>query len=259
MTVRLLCDDAAAMLIAILSDIHANREAYEAVLTAAAHAGADRLVILGDIVGYGGDPLWCVEKTRALAEAGAVVLRGNHDQAVGEAAPQMHAAALVAMVWTRRQLRDDEQHFLMTLPMAVTEEDRLYVHADASAPTAWNYVTDRDDASAHFAGTSARVSFVGHVHRPALYSLGTATKKVTRFVPVTPEPIPLLPQRRWLAVACAVGQPRDGNPLAGFCLYDTQSGALSFRRTAYDIDGAAAKIRAAGLPDLLAARLSGGY
>lgn len=246
------------MLIALLSDIHANREAYEAVLTAAANARAERLVILGDIVGYGGDPLWCVEKTRALAEAGAVVLRGNHDQAVGEAAPQMNASALVAMVWTRRQLGDDEQHFLMTLPMAVSEDDRLYVHADASAPAKWNYVTDREDAAGHFAGTSARVSFVGHVHRPALYSL-SAARRVTRFVPATPLPVPLLPQRRWLAVLGAVGQPRDGNPAAAFCLYDTQSGQLSYRRTAYDIDSAAEKIRAAGLPELLAARLSGGY
>ncbi|MDO6965482.1 metallophosphoesterase family protein [Rhizobium alvei] len=242
------------MLIALMTDIHANREAFEACLAAAARAGAEKLVILGDIVGYGADPEWCAAKVRDLAAAGAVVLRGNHDQAAAIADTGMNSVAKIAIDWTKNQIDSGLRDFLAQLPLQVAEEDRLYVHADGSAPDRWRYVRDIETAERHFNGTSQTVSFCGHVHVPALYSLA-GTGKITAFSPVSGIAIPLLPQRRWLAVVGSVGQPRDDNPSASWALYDTTSRNLTFMRAAYDVEKAAEKIRQAGLPDALSSRL----
>jgi len=242
------------MRIAILSDIHANREAFEACLDAAGAAGAERFVLLGDIVGYGPDPAWCVEKSRELVAAGAVCLRGNHDDAAAGGAVSLNGTARAAIEWTKERLDADQTAFLAGLPLTVEDEDRLYVHADGSSPARWHYVTDCESAALHFNATQKRVSFCGHVHQPALYSR-LAQGHVTAFTPSSAAPIPLLPQRRWLAVMGAVGQPRDRNPAAAFGLYDDTHKELRYMRAAYDMEATAAKIRAAGLPESLAARL----
>ena len=245
------------MRIAILSDIHANREAFTACLTATEAAGADRLVILGDIVGYGAEPVWCLDRTRDLLASGAVVLRGNHDDAVVKPDQSMNTNARLAIEWTRNQLSAEDRALLGQLPMQVTEDDRLYVHASANAPEAWHYMLDADDARGHFLHCDAAVSFCGHTHQPALFS-ASPTGKITAFTPNANEPIPLSAQRQWLAVMGSVGQPRDGNPASAWALYDTATRELRFQRTAYDIEAAAAKIRKAGLPEALAERLYGG-
>ena len=245
------------MRIALMSDIHGNRQAFQAVLTAAAERGAERHVILGDIVGYGGDPVWCVDKTMALAADGAIVIRGNHDQGVADPSVSMNEVARAAIDWTRTQLNDEQKAFLARLPLEVEDGERLYVHADASAPARYHYVTDAETAAAHLQACRARISFCGHVHRPALYGLGP-NGKTTSFTPTSAQGIPLLAQRRWLAVMGAVGQPRDGNPAAAFGILDTSRGELEFHRVGYDIEAAAARIRAVGLPDSLASRLSRG-
>jgi len=245
------------MRIAFLTDIHANRQAFEAVLAAVAAQGAHRIVLLGDIVGYGGDPVWCLERTRALVAAGAVAVRGNHDQAATDLSSGMSAAAQEAITWTRGQLSPDHKHFLAGLPLTVREDDRLYVHADGSAPGRFRYALDAADAATHFDGCADRLTFCGHVHQPMLYCRGDSGR-VTAFQPTTGCSVPLLQQRRWLAVIGSVGQPRDGDPAAAFGLLDTDTCELTFLRVAYDIDAAAARIRDAGLPDTLATRLYGG-
>lgn len=241
------------MKIAFLSDIHGNRQAFEAVLANAAARGAERFVILGDIVGYGGDPRWCVDTVIELAAQGAVVIRGNHDQAIIDPAYSMTSAAGIAIEWTRRTLEPRQRAYLSGLPMTVEEDDRLYVHADGSSPARFRYVTDAATALSHFEGCKPRLSFCGHVHRPALFGYGGG--KVTAFTPTSEIGIPLASPRRWLAVIGSVGQPRDGNPAAAYGLYDADLGELSFRRTAYDIQAAATAIRAASLPESLATRL----
>lgn len=242
------------MRIAIMSDIHANRQAFEAVLAAASERGATRHVILGDIVGYGGDPVWCVDKTMELAGGGAIVIRGNHDQAVSDPSVSMNETARAAIDWTRTQLSETQKAYLAGLPLEIEDGERLYVHADASAPARFHYVSDAETAAAHLQACRARVSFCGHIHRPALYCLG-ANGKATPFAPSSSTGIPLLPQRRWLAVMGAVGQPRDGNPAAAYGILDTDRGELEYHRVGYDIEGAAAKIRAVGLSEGLATRL----
>ena len=241
------------MLIALLSDIHANREAFETCLAATARDGADRLILLGDIVGYGADPEWCLARAHRLIEDGAVAIRGNHDDAASKATQSMTSNARIAMEWTRNRLDAEARAFLGSLPMHIEEDDRLYVHASADAPAAWRYMIHADDARGHFASCSAAVSFCGHTHQPALFS--ATAGEVTGFAPATAEPIALAASRQWLAVIGSVGQPRDGNPAAAYGLYDTESRKLRFCRIAYDVDTAARKIRAAGLPEVLATRL----
>jgi diadenosine tetraphosphatase ApaH/serine/threonine PP2A family protein phosphatase len=245
------------MLIALFADIHANREAFEACLSAAETAGANHSVILGDIVGYGADPEWCTARAMEMLEAGHVVIRGNHDQAVSDPDPDMNNDARQALAWTANQLGQQERAFLKSLPLQILEEDRLYVHADASAPENWNYVKDSDDARLHFKSCRPTFSFCGHIHRPALYGVAPQAKVIS-FVPNSTNPLPLLPGRKWLGVMGSVGQPRDGNPQAAFGLLDTDRNMLRFMRTTYDVETAAAKIRAAGLPVRLADRLQKG-
>jgi len=242
------------VLIAILSDIHANREAFETCLNDASRAGADRRVLLGDIVGYGPDPEWCVDKVRRLMEDGAIVVRGNHDEAASTGTYSMNVNARLAIDWTRNQLDPETRAFLGSLPMQLKEEDRLYVHASGNVPDSWHYMLDADDARGHFLHCDASVAFCGHTHQPALFS-GTSAGKVTAFRPESSESIPLSNQRQWLAVMGAVGQPRDGNPAAAYGLYDTETRALRFCRVAYDNEATARKVIAAGLPEGLATRL----
>lgn len=246
------------MLIALLSDIHANREAFETCLAAVGDARVDRLVLLGDIVGYGADPEWCLDTARRLIADGAIAVRGNHDDAASKTTQSMTSNARIAIEWTRNRLDADARAFLGSLPMRVDDDDRLYVHSDASAPAAWRYVLDPEDAKRHLSACNAQVSFCGHTHRPALHSL-SSMGRVTSFTPTGSEPIPLAAQRQWLAVIGSVGQPRDGNPAAAYGLYDTESRELHFCRVSYDVETAARKVLDAGLPQALATRLLRGH
>jgi diadenosine tetraphosphatase ApaH/serine/threonine PP2A family protein phosphatase len=242
------------MRIAILSDIHANREAFEACLADAARRGAQRLVLLGDIVGYGAEPGWAVLRAMELAAAGAVVVKGNHDEAAVRDRGGMSEDAAAAAAWTRSVLDAEAKAWLEALPLEVSEEDRLYVHADAHDPPRWTYVRDAEDARRGLAAVGARLVFCGHTHVPALFGL-TATAKLVSFTPVAGVPVPLLRPRRWVAVLGAVGQPRDGNPAAAYAMLDTAASDYTLLRVPYDAESAGAKIRAAGLPERLATRL----
>jgi diadenosine tetraphosphatase ApaH/serine/threonine PP2A family protein phosphatase len=241
-------------MIAILSDIHANREALSACLDHADRAGATRYVFLGDYVGYGADPAWCLRTVMDRIAHGAVALLGNHDQAVFNRSHRMNGRAAAAIEWTRTQLSPDAAGFLKALPLDHAEEDRLYVHADASDPDDWLYVTNPEEARRSMEATPARVTICGHVHVPRLFGL-TAAEKLSAFTPAPGIPVPLSRPRRWLAVMGAVGQPRDGNPAACYALLNPETQELRWMRVPYDVETAAAKIRRAGLPESLAARL----
>ncbi len=239
---------------ALLTDIHANREAFEAVLADLAHRAIDRIVILGDIVGYGPDPGWCADRAASLAEAGAVVVRGNHDAAIAETDTAMNAIARTAIDWTRARLDPAQKAFLAALPLTATEGDSLFVHASADQPRDWIYVTSERSAWPSFAASRARVIFCGHVHVPAIYSCDVSHRVQSQRI--TPgRPVPLIRSRRWLAVVGSVGQPRDGVPEAACAIHDTGTNEVTFRRVAYDRAATAAKVRAAGLPETLALRL----
>jgi predicted phosphodiesterase len=242
------------MRFAVLTDIHANREAFDAVLADVAGHGVDRVVLLGDIVGYGADPEWCCDRAMVLVADGAISVRGNHDNAAAGAHESMSPLAKRALDWTATRLSEAQKAFLASLPMTVETDGVLFVHASASQPEAWSYVTSDTRAAPSFRACTARVILCGHVHVPLLTScdLGGVVREQA-FKPGLP--IPLLPSRRWLAVVGSVGQPRDGVAQAGWALVDTRTQELTYRRTPYDAAGAAKKVRDAGLPEELAVRL----
>lgn len=242
------------MLTAILADVHANREALDACLLDAERAGADRFVFLGDLVGYGPDPSYVVDRVGRMAEDGALVLRGNHDEAVHVANNDLNRLAATAIDWTRGQLDQVQVNFLATLPLTIEDRDLLFVHASACAPHSWLYLLNVMDAERSLKSTQARITICGHTHIPALFH-ATAFTAAGRHVPTTGKAIPLAAPRRWVAVLGATGQPRDGNPAACFGLLDDERSTLQYVRVPYDSDVTARKIRRRGLPEALATRL----
>ena len=245
------------MLIAILTDIHGNREAFEACLAHARLLGVERLILLGDYVGYGADPAWVVDQVRTLVAEGAVALLGNHDAAIDSSDEDMNSIAREAIRWTRDQLGSEQRRFLADLPLTHEEGNVLYVHANGYAPRNWDYMSGPMEAVHHFSRVEAHVTFCGHVHVPMLYHMST-TAKIGTFSPVANSDIPLLATRAWLAVIGAVGQPRDGIAAANYAVFDTARQSLRYLRVPYDAATAARKVREAGLPEKLALRLEQG-
>lgn len=245
------------MRIAVLADIHANREALEAVREAVAAEAPDVIVIAGDIVGYGPDPAYAVEVAAQYAASGAQVVLGNHDQAVQQEDRGMTRDARDAIHWTRNQLSGEHRAFLAGLPLTATEEDRLYVHASADAPGRWHYVRNAQAAAHSFDATGAHLIICGHTHVPAMFYARVGHPPVA-FRPLDDQPAPLIATRRHLVVAGSVGQPRDGKPAACFALIDLEQRCVIMRRVPYDAERTARKVLAAGLPPALAMRLVSG-
>jgi diadenosine tetraphosphatase ApaH/serine/threonine PP2A family protein phosphatase len=242
------------MRVAILTDIHANREAFEATLADASRLRIDRFAVLGDIVGYGPDPAWCIDKVAEMQAAGAICVRGNHDRAVGVPDGALNANARRVIDWTVDRLSADHKAFLQGLPLTAEEDDILFVHASANDPQDWIYVTSESNAMPSFRVTKARLIFCGHVHKAALYSADLAGRVASHRFGLGIA-VPLIRSRRWLAVIGSVGQPRDGSGMAAWAILDTATNELTFRRVGYDSATTARKVRSAGLPEALAARL----
>jgi len=245
------------MLTALLADVHGNREALSACLADAERAGAERYVFLGDIVGYGPDPVWALEFVAGMVDDGALAIQGNHDAAAAADNDTLGTLARAAIVWTRDQLDASHRTFLRELPLDLNEDDRLYVHASACDPQDWIYVLSPREAFQSFRATAQRLTFCGHTHFPALFN-ESATSLPQHHVPIDDAPMPLLNQRRWIAVLGAVGQPRDHNPAACYGLLDIAANRLTYRRVHYDADVTARKIVSAGLPEALAKRILSG-
>lgn len=214
-------------------------------------------VFLGDLVGYGADPVACLGLLADYASKGALLVRGNHDAAaLGGLCENMNFAAREAIYWTRAQLSAGENDFLASLPFTVRRDDLAFVHAGADAPKKWDYITSTLQAERCMNALQAAVTFAGHVHHQSLFF--SAGGKVHAFQPVPGVPIRLAGHRRWLAIAGSVGQPRDGNSAAAYALYDVDERELTFFRVPYDHLATALKIIAAGLPERLAWRLRKG-
>lgn len=246
------------MKLALFADIHSNLEAISACLAHAQALGADRYAFLGDLVGYGADPVAVLDIIEQHAGNGAVVVLGNHDAAaIGRPAGRMNANAEAAITWTRDQLGENQRAFLQAVPLTVKDDNMLFVHAGAAAPEEWAYVTDPAAAEQSIGAGNVNYIFCGHVHEQNLYYMGTGGRPMP-FRPISGIPIPTGRHRQWLAIVGSAGQPRDGNNAACYAFFDTERERITFFRVAYDHQTAARKIRAAGLPERLSLRLERG-
>ncbi len=247
------------MKLALLSDIHANIQAFEACLEHAHGQGARRYAILGDLVGYGADPAAVVERVQAMLRQGALVLKGNHDAIAVRPPDSIKTVGDSTALWTHAQLSDVQRQFLDQLPLTIEQQTIFLVHASADSPQLWRYVYDARAARASLEAVAAmpqvRYIFGGHVHQQALYH-GEVGTGLMKFMPTAGVPIDVGGPRRWLATIGSVGQPRDFNPQAMYALFDTDALKLTFQRVAYDHQAAANAIRRAGLPALFADRLA---
>lgn len=246
------------MKLALLSDLHANRQALEACLGDARARGATQFAFLGDLVGYGAEPSAVLDRVMDMAGQGAWVLRGNHDDAAvaplqGSSRPDQVGAA-----WTCAQLSAAQRQFLAALPLVVRADFILLVHASAREPRRWDYVEDAIGARGSLDAAGAEGAthvFGGHVHEQRLFFQG-AGHGVMAFEPTAGVPIPVPRHRRWLATVGSVGQPRDGRRDAMYALFDSTSMRMVFVRVPYDHEAAALAIRQAGLPEFYAQRLA---
>jgi predicted phosphodiesterase len=169
--------DSLPVRIAVLTDLHANREALEAVLDHVARQNVQGYALLGDFVGYGADPSWVLDRVRGLVDQGAIAVQGNHDLAtVQGASPEMRPEPRQVIDWTQSQLSSEQIDFLAQLPLLHETPEVLYVHANAWAPAGWGYILSRLDAVRSLHATRSRITFCGHVHEPQLYHLSPIGK-----------------------------------------------------------------------------------
>jgi diadenosine tetraphosphatase ApaH/serine/threonine PP2A family protein phosphatase len=246
------------MKLALFADIHSNLEAITACLAHANALGADRYAFLGDLVGYGADPVAVLDLIEQYAADGAVVVLGNHDAAaLGRPDDTLNYNAQAAIAWTQTQLGERQRAFLGRLPLTIRNDNILFVHASAAAPGEWTYVTGPTQAEASIKAGNAGYIFCGHVHEQKLFYMGADARPMP-FRPVPGTPIPTGTHRQWLAIVGSAGQPRDRSNKACYALADLTRARLTFFRVTYDHDSAAQKIRSAGLPERLARRLERG-
>jgi diadenosine tetraphosphatase ApaH/serine/threonine PP2A family protein phosphatase len=240
------------MITALISDIHGNLEALEAVLAELGRRRPDRVFCLGDVVGYGASPNECLNHVR---ERCSLVLLGNHDAAAsgGPEAARFNIYARVAAEWTSKTLTRDNREYLQRLPLTSSQGSTFLVHASPACPRDWEYLLDRFDAEPQFHYFEEPVCFIGHTHQPAIYM---ADPSGCKSLPLSTSALD--PTRRYIVNVGSVGQPRDHDPRACFLLHDESAGTIEYIRIAYDVEAAQAKIRAAQLPEVLAARLATG-
>ena len=240
-----------------IADIHANLEALETVLDAAAGAW-DRLVVLGDLVGYGASPNEVVDRIRDLDPT--AIIRGNHDKAACglEDGSNFNHVARVAASWTYETLMPENRQYLRDLPMGPTViDDRVEICHGAPFDED-HYIFDGDDALRAMASSERPVCLFGHTHLPVVFHY--EDEMFDGFVPEgdRSSPLVLAPAARYLINAGSVGQPRDGDPRAAFGIYDSEAMSLTLKRVVYPVDGAQRRILGAGLPASLANRLAVG-
>ena len=236
---------------AFIADIHGNLEALLAVLADLDRQQISVILCLGDIVGYGADPIRCIAVVR---ERAMHVVAGNHDYAAAGkiSCDEFNEFARAAIAWTRRHLSEEEKDWLRQLPLIVHLDDFSMVHSSLHRPEEFNYIESAHDAAECFREMQKPLCFVGHSHVPVVFfDSGKSPIPPYRLDLVNPVPV----EGRMIVNVGSVGQPRDEDPRAAYCIYDSDASTVEIRRVTYEIEAAADKVRAAGLPELLAFRL----
>jgi predicted phosphodiesterase len=236
------------MRFAIISDLHANLEATEAVLADAHAHDCTKFVCLGDLVGYNANPSECVAAVRALD---CPVVKGNHDEqaSLSESSRDFNELAEQAISWTRANLSDEDKAWLSGLRLTRQVRDFTIVHATLDTPAEWSYVFNTLDAAASFTYQHTTLCFFGHTHVAGAFVRDDGVKRVKT------EQLMIESGKKYFVNTGSVGQPRDGDPRAAYCIFDAEKSVVEQRRVKYDISTAQRKIIQAGLPRPLAERL----
>ena len=241
------------MKIGFISDIHANLEALEAVLRELKAESVERIICLGDVVGYNPDPDACIERIQSECE---IALAGNHDFGATGKYPSefFNEAARKALAWTKEQISADHAQYLDTLPLEFVDGEIMGVHASPENPARWFYIQSMQQAKEAMETMTAPICFIGHTHVPGIYTLDTDGSVHMEFEPE----IYFEPDKKVLINVGSVGQPRDGDPRACFGVLNADEGTYHLRRCSYPVERVQEKMTTAGLPEALILRLAMG-
>jgi predicted phosphodiesterase len=237
------------MRFAIFSDIHSNLEAFEAVLADARARQCTQFVCLGDVVGYNANPHECVERVRQMD---CPTVKGNHDEqaSLTESSRDFNELAEHAIEWTRDNLTEEDKEWLRGMRLQRQVRDFTIVHATLDTPGQWGYVFNNLDAAASFTYQHTAVCFFGHTHVPMAFIRDEGIKRVRI------EQLRIDMTKKYFINTGSVGQPRDADWRAAYCIYHLDKNVVEQRRVKYDLPTAQTKIIKAGLPRLLAERLA---
>ncbi|MDP3980607.1 MAG: metallophosphoesterase family protein [Chlamydiota bacterium] len=241
------------MLHAVFSDIHSNMEALEVVLADAKKEGAGSYLCLGDIVGYGAEPKECLSRIKAL---NGIIIAGNHDYAAcGKTSIEyFNEYAREAAEWTMMQLDQDEQTYLADLPLIYRTDQYCLVHGSLDEPEIWEYIVGSESAQRSFNVLREQILFIGHSHVPWIF----VQDRNGTIESYRASELMLESNKKYIVNIGSVGQPRDLDPRASYCLFDDEAGHVRYRRLEYTIAKTQNKIRDAHLPEILALRLEMG-
>ena len=241
------------MQIALISDIHGNLEALQAVLNDIEGLQVDEIHCLGDVIGYGCDPVACLELVEKTC---TTKLIGNHEYVILGLLPQeqLNSIARSSLSWTLEQLTEREKNMLSDFEMSRTIGDVELVHASPFEPDQWQYIISHDSAETALGHTASRICFFGHTHLPMIFSTrqdGSVRQQSGHdFLPD--------PDSRYLVNVGSVGQPRDNDPRACYTIYDTENREITYHRVDYDIEQAQTKMSQARASSMLIERLAVG-
>ena len=236
---------------AIISDIHGNEQALEAVIKDSKKKGVKKYLCLGDIVGYGASPVECIEK---IIEIQAVCIAGNHDHAVVDLTDStfFNSNAKAAVEWSKKALKKKHKSFLKNLPMVKTIKEITMVHSSLDSPEAWRYILNDEDADRNMELFEGLICFIGHSHVPCIFQERHNSRALLDFLKT------FTIKEKTIINVGSVGQPRDGDPRASYVIYDTTAKIVSFEKVKYDIKSAQKRIMNAKLPKVLSVRLEMG-
>jgi len=234
----------------IFADVHSNLEAIDAVIQAYKNENIDQYLCLGDVVGYGADPCECVSRVMSLS---AITVAGNHDWATVNlfSLENFRFEAAEVIYWTRTQITQTERDFLESLELIYKNTDLTLAHGTIDNPKDFNYMTNGYIAWESLRLLETRVGFVGHSHVPGIFTKGVGDQVGYR----QDDSLDLIEGQSYIVNVGSVGQPRDGNPKAAFCIFDTKENRIFIKLVKYDMEKTRKKIIETGLPRSLGDRL----
>lgn len=234
----------------IFADIHSNLEALDEVIKSYKKEAIDKYLCVGDVIGYASNPKECIEKTKALT---VIAVAGNHDWAAVDlfSIDYFNPVAREAIFWTKRNLDEQDRYFLESLKLVYKNEDLTLVHGTLDAPQEFHYMTDTYIAEKSFRLLETDICFIGHSHVAGIFIKG----KDDQIYYQEADSVDIKDDNRYIINVGSVGQPRDGNPYASYCIYDTDKREVQIKRISYDMETPRKKIIEAGLPQFLGERL----